>query len=183
MFLRPSYPTYIFFITLAIGVGTIILDHFIRKWPRRSNGLTYFLQALLVAIFSFLIFKISDPKGGRIHIQFPEEFEGPFILLYNMDGYPPIEKYNSKHTVFIPEDGILLTSTDYSDINSLISYEVTSSSNGEKQFYSSYGMFQSSNCDRKFIFTYGVIYHKDFESASLKKMKLFKDSVITTFCK
>jgi len=49
----------------------------------------------------------------------PEKYEGPFAIIYNMNGYPPLEKHGADWVAILPENGVLVTSTRIEELPSL----------------------------------------------------------------
>lgn len=184
MFLIQTYPTYFYFIGLGFGVLLLVLDKITRSTIFKRKKNIYLLQISLL-IFPILIMKIAFFPSYKIEKRmFPENFTGPFVIIYGIEDNPKLIQNADNILIKIPKSGVFKTSSSLPKGNHKIEYEFLGINSGEKKISrSSIGSFLSNDCDPKINYDQGIVLSSSEQKTKDGELDNFIDSVLTSICK
>lgn len=187
MFFINAWPTYLFLIAMGIGFIFLFIDWPLRKSNRYSKKVKFLIQIAIVTTLtlSFWVKQSFIDDRAKIIIA-PEEYEGPFAIIYNMNGYPPLEKHGSDWVAILPENGVLITSTRIEDLPDLIETYIVNNKlkYGERVIakLGAIGSITSSKCDQqKMVYYIGVYSSKPNDKIEFNRSE-YINSIYDSLC-
>lgn len=160
MFVNNNYPHGLYFIFMVSGLFFVLIDFIIRHSRKISLTIKLSLQVLLIILpplAAYLTFEVILPRANVIIVE--KNFQGPFIIFFNIPGYPPIKRIGRDYVMRIPKNGILITSTMSPDVNLVEGYEfdVNLSQSYGKEINGQFGGYGSTSECGGVTFSYGYV--------------------------
>lgn len=188
MFALLWWPTYLFFISMAVGLLFYVIDIPIRRSQKLSITQKVLIQLTIIIVPIAAIYiktQIINPRAEVIIAS--DNFTGPYLVVYGLKGKKKLPREGRDIVVRLPENGILLTSSDVDETPNLFETYVSKGSEkyGTRVFtdLEGAGKAMSADCSLAFDYRAGYFINPGDTSAKNYDMNGFIMRVHDSLCK
>ncbi len=182
------YPTYLFFILMAAGIIFFLIDIPIRKAKRLTLRTKILIQIAIIILPITAIYIKNEIINPRAEITIaPNDFSGPYIVIFGLQEQEKLPREHRDIIERLPQNGILLTSTEIQDMPNL---SETYISDGHNKYgtmilpeLGGSGEMISGDCSLKLFFRTGYIKKLNDTSSLNFDMNNFITKVHDSLCK